>query len=213
MRASWQRSNPSPWIPCNGVEAELKHQRPLERAPIPKGDMSPCRRWRKNLHPSQARWLDQAIKHEHGKGTSAPGWYRRAVFSSLHLASESFYEVRAGSWAGSEQFAVTFIFSSSAEVFGKLLKYLSQAGGQSPIAEDSWGQLGLTLRSGSQFLSYQSLSNELLLLGAGTGAWERRLCPAGPVPSRRHESKAQALAGREGVSNCHFSSSVNSFDL
>lgn len=108
---------------------------------------------------------------------------------------------------------MTFIFSSSAEVFGKLLKYLSQAGGQSPIAEDSWGQLGLTLRSGSRFLSYQSLSNELLLLGAGTGAWERRLCPAGPVPSRRHESKAQALAGREGVSNCHFSSSVNSFDL
>lgn len=108
---------------------------------------------------------------------------------------------------------MTFIFSSSAEVFGKLFKYLSQAGGRSPIAEDSWGQLGLTLRSGGQFLSCQSSSSELLLFGGGAGVWERRLCPASLVPSRRHESKAQALAGREGMSNCHFTSSVNSFDL
>ena len=87
-----------------------------------------------------------------GKEPQHQARYRGAMFSSLYIASESFYEVRSGSWAGSKQFTVTFSFSSSADVFGKLLKYLSQAMGWSPIAEDSWGQLGPTLRSGSQFL-------------------------------------------------------------
>lgn len=60
-------------LPHNGVEAELKYQRPLERARIPKGDTSPCRKWRKKLHPSQARCVDQAIEYEHGNGAPAPG--------------------------------------------------------------------------------------------------------------------------------------------
>ena len=48
--------------------------------------------------------------------------------------------------------SATTVGGPSADVFGKLLKYLGQARGWSPIAEDSWGQLGPTLRSGSQFL-------------------------------------------------------------
>lgn len=99
--------------------------------------------WRK-LHPSQARCVDQAIEYEHGNGAPAPGLGIEGPCSALCTV------LLRALWGkdhelGLEQFAVTFIFSSSADVFGKLLKY-GQARGWSPLAEDivagdSWDRI------------------------------------------------------------------------